>query len=111
MTTINPNTQAIVYVTLTILPNGTLQERFMNRQAIYYDMFGTYQFDAVNGIFRYVFTDYQPRQLCSPIGCQPAPIPPNPLNVSTTAQISFPTATQMIGTASDGTRAIWGRTQ
>jgi hypothetical protein len=111
MTTLNPNTPAIIYVTLSLLPNGTLQERFMNRQAFAYEMLGTYQFDAAHGALRYVYTDFQPKQLCSAIGCQPAPIPPNPLNSPMTAQISFPTPTQMIGTASDGTQAIWGRAQ
>jgi len=111
MTTLNPNTPAIIYVTLSLLPNGTLQERFMNRQAFAYEMFGTYQFDAARGTLRYVYTDYQPRQLCSAIGCQPAPVPPNPLNAPMTAQISFPTAAQMVGTASDGAQAIWSRAQ
>ena len=111
MTTLNPNTPAIIYVTLAILPNGQLQERFMNRQAVSYDLFGTYQFDAAHGIFQYIWSDYQPKQLCSPIGCQAAPVPPGPFNVQTTARVSFPNATQMIGVAGDGTQIIWGRTQ
>ena len=70
---LNPGTIAVIYLTLTIAPNGQLQERWMNSQGVFYDLLGSYQFDTATATFSYVFTDYSPKQLCSPIGCQPAP--------------------------------------
>lgn len=106
---LNEGTLAVVYLTLTILPNGQLQERLMNRQGVFYDLFGTYQFDPTTGTFQYVFTDFSPKQLCSPVGCQPAPAPANQLNVPSSSQVTFPSPNFMIGRNADGTVMNWGR--
>jgi len=109
LSTINPGKESVIYVTLVFAPNGQMSERFMNRLGIAYELLGTYRFDAASGALQFVFTDYAPRQLCSPLGCQSAPVPPNPLNVTNTAQITFPNPSQMIGKAADGSVMIWGR--
>ena len=105
----NLNTPAVIYLTLNIRPDGQLQEKLMNRQGVAYELLGTYEFDAAKGVFQFIFTDYQPKQLCSPLGCQPAPVPPDQLNIKNTAQVTFPNANQMIGKAADGSTMIWGR--
>ncbi|MGH7094968.1 MAG: hypothetical protein ACREFB_15735, partial [Stellaceae bacterium] len=75
MTTWFPNTVGEIFVTLTFAPNGQIREHLMNRQAVSYDMLGTYQYNPATSALRLVFTDYQPKQMCSPIGCMPAPVP------------------------------------
>jgi hypothetical protein len=109
MTTWFPNTVAEIYVTLIFAPNGQLREHLMNRQAVSYDLFGTYQYDAPSATVRFVFTDYQPKQSCSPIGCMPAPVPGG-LNAPTSAQLAFPNPNQMVARNADGSTMIWGRT-
>jgi hypothetical protein len=110
LSTLNPGTTAVIYVTLSIQPGGKLQEQLMNRFGVAYQLFGTYEFDASTGMFQFIFTDYAPKQLCSPLGCQPAPVPPDQLNIKNTAQLTFPNPNQMVGTAADGSTMIWGRT-
>jgi hypothetical protein len=106
---LNPGTAGIIYVTLTIAPNGQLRERLMNRQGVFYDLLGTYQFDPSAGTFSYVFTDYQPRQLCSPVGCQPWSVPPGQLNTPTRALVTFPNPNLMVGRNVDGSVMNWLR--
>lgn len=109
MTTWFPNTVAEIFVTLTFAPNGQVREHLMNRQAVAYDMLGTYQFSAATSTVSFVFNDYAPKQLCSPISCQPAPVPPG-LNAPTSAQLAFPNSNQMVARNADGSTMIWGRT-
>jgi hypothetical protein len=106
---LNPGTPGIIYLTLTIAPNGQLRERLMNRQGVFYDLLGTYQFDPATSTFSFIFTDYSPKQLCSPIGCQPAPVPPGQLNMPGRSLITFPNPNFMIGRATDGTVMNWLR--
>ena len=82
----------------------------MNRQGVFYDLLGTYRFDPSSGSFEYMFSDYSPKQLCSPVGCQPAPVPPNQLNVVSTSQVSFNGPNLMVGRSSDGSVMTWMRT-
>lgn len=109
LTTWFPNTVGEIYVTLMFAPDGQVREHLMNRQAVAYDLLGTYQYTPSTSMVRYVFTDYQPRQMCSPIGCQPAPVPGG-LNTPISAQLAFPNPNQMVERAADGTTMIWGRT-
>jgi hypothetical protein len=106
---LNPGTTAIIYLTLSIAPNGQLRERLMNRQGVFYDLLGTYQFDPATGTFSYVFTDYAPKQLCSPLGCQPAPVPPGQLNMPSSALVTFPNPNFMVGRNTDGSVMNWLR--
>jgi hypothetical protein len=109
LTTWFPNTPAEIYVTMIFAPNGQIVEHLMNRQASAYNLLGTYTYNAATSTVQFVFTDYSPRQLCSPIGCQPTPVPPG-LNAPTSAQLSFPNPNQMVAKNADGTTMIWGRT-
>ena len=106
-----PNTPAVIYVTLLIAPNGQLREHLMNRLGVAYDLFGTYQFDPVRGVFRFIFTDWAPKETCTPMGtCLRFTPPQGQLGVENTAQVSFPNPNLMIGRAADGTTMTWGRT-
>ncbi|HVC52662.1 MAG TPA: hypothetical protein VND87_11625 [Stellaceae bacterium] len=109
MTTWFPNTVGEIFVTVTYVPNGQIREHLMNRQAVAYDLFGTYQYNSATSTVQFVFADYAPKQMCSPIGCQPAPVPPG-LNTPTSAQLVFPNPNQMMARTADGTTMIWSRT-
>jgi hypothetical protein len=109
MTTWFPNTISEIFVTVTYAPNGQIREHQMNRQAVSYDLFGTYQYNPATSTLQFVFTDYQPKQSCSPIGCMPAPVPAV-LNAPASAQLYFPNPNQMVARSADGTTMIWGRT-
>jgi len=109
MTTWFPNTVGEIFVTVTYAPNGQIREHLMNRQAISYDLFGTYQYNPATSTVQFVFTDYAPKQMCFPIGCRPAPVPSG-LNSPTSAQLAFPNPNQIVARNADGTTMIWGRT-
>ena len=62
-----PNTPAVIYVTLVIAPDGRLRQHLINRLGVACDLFGTCRFDPAQGIFRYIFTDWAPKQTCTPM--------------------------------------------
>jgi hypothetical protein len=108
---LNPNTPATIFLTLAFAPDGRLQERWMNRQAVAFEFFGSYSFDPGTGTLSVTLDDYAPRQLCTPYGsCQPVP-PPTfvPFNQPQRSQIKFESPNLMIGTASDGSTLTWLR--
>jgi hypothetical protein len=106
---LNQGTVAVIYLTLTIAPDGRLRERLMNRQGVFYDLLGSYQFDPGTGTFSYIFTDYEPKQLCSPVGCQPVQVPQGQVNVPGRSVITFANANFMVGHSTDGTVMNWLR--
>jgi hypothetical protein len=108
--TMNPNTNAIIYVTLAFLPNGQMQEKFMSRQSVAYVLIGTYQFNAASGVLQYNFTDWTPRQLCAPTGsCLAFSPPAGQLGPQPNVQIVFQNQNLMSTKSADGATGIWGR--
>jgi hypothetical protein len=106
----NLNTPGVIYVTLTILPNGQIQEKFMNRLGVAYVLAGTYEFDAKTGTLRYQFSDWSPKQLCAPTGtCQTFTPPPGQLGKQPAVQLTFPNPNLMLSKSADGATATWGR--
>lgn len=111
LTTWFPNTPAVIYVTLAIAPDGRLREHLMNRLGVAYDLFGTYRFDPAQGIVRSIFTDWAPKETCTPMGaCIRFTPPQGQLGDPITARVFFPNPNLMIERFSDGTTMTWGRT-
>lgn len=109
-TTWFPNTPAVIYVTLVIAPDGRLREHLMNRLGVAYDLFGSYRFDPVQGISHAIFTDWAPKQTCTPMGtCLRFTPPQGQIGAEITAQFSFPNPNLMIERGSDGTTITWVR--
>jgi hypothetical protein len=108
--TMNPNSDAVIYVTLAFLPNGQMQEKFMNRQSVAYVLIGTYQFNAASGSLQYDFTDWTPKQLCTPMGsCLAFSPPAGQLGPQPNVQIAFQNPNLMTTRSADGATGIWGR--
>ena len=82
----------------------------MNRQGLALDYFGTYRFDSAQGVLRYTWRDYAPKEVCTPsVGCLGLPAPPFRLGIEETSRIAFQNPNFMIGRAADGSVLGWLR--
>ena len=110
-TTINWDSLSGLLITLVVGAGGQLNERVDNHQGQAYLLAGSYTFDPQSGDFRYTWTDYQPKQLCSITNiCQPMPVPPVQFNMPIDGHVAFGSANFFTGTSSAGTLQ-WGRVQ
>jgi hypothetical protein len=107
--TVNWNLPSGIMITSSFTPDGRLQSTTQNHMGQSFILSGTYQFDAGQGILRYQWQDYAPKQTCVGSYCTPAPAPA-PIGVMTTNSIRFPNANQFVASSSDGATTVYVRT-
>jgi hypothetical protein len=100
--TVNWNLPGGIMITSSFTPDGRLQSTTQNRMGQSFILSGTYQFDSGQGILRYQWQDYAPKQTCVGSYCTPAPAPA-PMGVMTTNSIRFLDANQFVASSADGT--------
>jgi hypothetical protein len=105
--TVDWNTAGGIYIILQIAPDGRLYERTQNHQGMAYDLAGVYQFDRATSVLQHRWTDYGPKQICSPVGCTQLP-QPQPMGVDTTVTLRFLNRNSFIGITPDG-QITWVR--
>jgi hypothetical protein len=99
--TVNWNLPSGIMITSSFTPDGRLQSTTQNRMGQSFILSGTYQFDAGQGVLRYQWQDFAPKQTCVGSFCTPAPAPA-PMGVVTTNSIRFLNVNQFVASSSDG---------
>jgi hypothetical protein len=107
--TVNWNLPSGIMITSSFTLDGRLQSTTQNHMGQSFILSGTYQFDVGQGILRYQWQDYAPKQICVGSYCTPAPAPA-PIGVMTTTSIRFLNVNQFVARSSDGATTIYVRT-
>jgi hypothetical protein len=63
-TTVNWNLPSGIMITSSFTPDGHLQSTTQNRMGQSFMLSGSYQFDTGQGVLRYQWQDYAPKQAC-----------------------------------------------
>jgi hypothetical protein len=100
-TTVNWNLPSGIMITSSFTPDGHLQSTTQNRMGQSFMLSGSYQFDTGQGVLRYQWQDYAPKQTCVGTFCTPTPAPA-PMGVVTTNSIRFLNVNQFVASSSDG---------
>jgi hypothetical protein len=99
--TVNWNLPSGIMITSSFTPDGRLQSTTQNHMGQSFILSGTYQFDPGQGILRFQWQDYAPKQICTGSSCTPASAPA-PMGVATTNSIHFLNANQFVASSPDG---------
>ena len=99
--TVNWDQPSGLMITSSFTQDGRVQSTTQNHQGQSFLLSGYYQFDPNQGVLRFRWADYAPKQLCSAVGCQ-ALASPAPLGVESVSQIRFLNANQFVATLQGG---------
>jgi hypothetical protein len=107
--TVNWNLPGGIIITSSFTSDGHLQSTTQNHMGQSFLLSGTYQFNPGQGLLRYQWQDYAPKQICAGSLCTPAPVPA-PMGVMTTNSIRFLSVNQFVASSSDGVTTTYVRT-